>query len=390
MESRFKTATVRLVFDRYKTASKTKLGTVQMEITYMRKRKWVSTGVRLYKDQWDDRKHVINSTDVIELNEQLNGMVTDMERWLRDNVPFSWEKLADHLKSPGAKDDFCKFVLDTINGRNNIRATTKRTHREIVSVLAEYGRINTVRDLTPSNIMDFDNFLHGKRIRKLDKEGREIFVPMRQQSIYGLHKLLKTYIHIAMRRGMLHSDPYAGLRFKRGESEPDRYLTEAELNALSGAVLRSGCVARARDLFVFQCYTGLAYSDMKEFDFSKVRNDDGVMLYKGKRRKTGEQFCFILLDRARQVLERYDYKLPIVTLEQYNRCLKKASEDAGIGKSLSSHWGRRTAAVMFANHHVPYEVVAKILGHADVKTTAAFYARILDSSVIDAMKKAGL
>ena len=51
---------------------------------------------------------------------------------------------------------------------------------------------------------------------------------------------------------------------------------------------------------------------------------------------------------------------------------------------------RRTAAVMFANHHVPYEIVAKILGHGNVSTTAEFYARILDSSVIEAMKKAGL
>lgn len=54
MNNIYKEATVRLVFDRYKTASKTKKGTVQLEITFMRKRKWVSTGVRLFKDQWND------------------------------------------------------------------------------------------------------------------------------------------------------------------------------------------------------------------------------------------------------------------------------------------------------------------------------------------------
>ena len=82
MNNIYKEATVRLVFDRYKTASKTKKGTVQLEITFMRNRKWISTGVRLFKDQWNDRKHVVNSTSMIELNNLLNKTVTDMESWL--------------------------------------------------------------------------------------------------------------------------------------------------------------------------------------------------------------------------------------------------------------------------------------------------------------------
>lgn len=391
MNSVYKEATVRLVFDRYKTASKTKKGTVQMEITFMRKRKWISTGVRLYKNQWDDRKHIINSVNMIEWNDFLNKAVTDMETWIRSNTPFSWEKLEAYLKAPKSSDNFRDYVLDAINGRNDIRDSTKKTHRKLVSMLAEYGKMVSFDDVTPVNILDFDNWLHGRKIRKLDKGGNEMFVPMRQQSIFDFHKLMKTYIHIAIRRGVMDKDPYMGLRFKRGESEPDRYLTEDELKRLMEADMRSGSVARSRDMFVFQCYTGLAYADLKQFDFSKVRNvEDGVMLYKGQRKKTGETFCFILLDKAKEILEKYDYKLPVISQEGYNANLKKAATDADIDKPISSHWGRRTAAVMFANHHVPYEIVAKILGHSDVKTTAEFYARILDSSVIEAMKKAGL
>ena len=138
MNNIYKEATVRLVFDRYKTASKTKKGTVQLEITFMRKRKWISTGVRLFKDQWNDRKHVVNSTNMIELNDFLNKTVTDMESWLRDNSPFSWEKLEAYLKAPKKSDNFRDFVLDTINGRNDIRDSTKKTHRKLVSMLAEY------------------------------------------------------------------------------------------------------------------------------------------------------------------------------------------------------------------------------------------------------------
>lgn len=390
MGNTYKDASVRLVFDRYKTASKTKKGTVQLEITFNRKRKWISTGIRLFKDQWNDRKHVVNSMNSIELNKRLNGKVLGMETWIRDNRPFSWEKLERNLSSSDMSNSFLDFVVNTINGRNDIRDSTKRTHKKLAGMLKEYGKIESFSDITQANIIDFDNFLHGRKIRKLRKDGVEFFTTMRQQSIFEFHKMMKIYINIAIRMGLIKSNPYSLLKFKRGESIPDRYLTEEELSKLASSDMRSGGVARARDMFVFQCYTGLSYADLKAFDFTLAKEANGDLVYRGSREKTGEPFCFVILEKAKEILEKYDYKLPVVNMNLYNANLKKASKDAGIGKPLSSHWGRRTAAVMFANHHVPYEIVAKILGHGNVSTTAEFYARILDSSVIEAMKKAEL
>lgn len=387
MSNIYKEATARLVFDRYKTASKTKKGTVQMEITFMRKRKWISTGVRLYKDQWNDRKHVVNSMDMIELNDILNKTITDTERWIRSNSPFSWEKFNAYIEAPKKSDNFRDYVLKTINERNDIRDSTKRTHRKLVSMLSEYGKITSFDDVTPANIMDFDNWMHGRKIRKIDKDGNEMFVPMRQQSIFDFHKLMKTYIHIAMRKGIMNKDPYIGLMFKRGESEPDRYLTEEELKRLIEADMRSGSVARSKDMFVFQCYTGLAYADLKLFDFTKATETNGSLLYSGKRKKTGETFYFVLLPKAMEILKKYDFRLPVISNEGYNQNLKKVSEDAGIGKPISSHWARRTAAMAFANHGVPMEVVAKILGHSNTLTTQKFYASITGETVAREMCK---
>lgn len=382
--------TIRLVFDRKHVSSKKKKGLVQIEVCYERKRKWIGTGIKLYSDQWNDRKHVINSTFQFEWNDVLDAKVREIEAWIRENLPFEWQRFDEFIKAPGTSDDFREYVLDTINGRNDIRESTKKTHRKLVSVLKEYGEIRTFSDLIPANIISFDNWLHGRRIRKLDKEGNEKFVPMRQQTIFDFHKLLKIYIHKAIRQGLVKSDPYIGLRFKRGESEPERYVLESELRIIESSPMRSGSVARARDMFVFQCYTGLAYSDLKAFDVSKVGFEEGMAVYKGRRAKTDEKFCFVLVDKVKKIMEKYAGRLPVTSIENYNMNLKKVAEDAGIDKPLSSHWGRRTAAVMFANHHIPYEIVAKILGHGNVSTTAEFYARILDSSVIEAMKKARL
>ena len=107
----------------------------------------------------------------------------------------------------------------------------------------------------------------------------------------------------------------------------------------------------------------------------------------GKRKKTGEPFFFVLLPEAMRILRKYRFKLPVVAEQSYNEILKKVARDAGIDKPLSSHWGRRTAAVILVNHGVRIEVVAKILGHASVSTTEQFYAQIVNKTIIREMKK---
>lgn len=384
---------VRLVFDRKHAASKTKKGLVQIEITLQMKRKWVSTSVKLYKDQWDDRKHVVKSTQAVELNEFLNRQVSDLEKWLRSNLPFSWEKLDKHLKEGDVSDNFIDFVEKSIKERNDITESTKKSHKKLVNVLDEYGKIKFFSDLTRAGILDFDNWLHGRKVRKLDKQGIEHWEPMRQQSLYDFHKIMKIYINRAVQRGLINANPYAGQHFKRGESEPDRYLTEDELHQLEAAEMRNGSIARAKDLFIFQCYTGLSYSDLRLFDFTKVKDADGEKLYSGKRKKTGEVFYFILLPKAVGVLEKHDFKLPVISNEGLNQNLKKVAEGAGLDVPLSTHWARRTAAMIFANHGVPMEVVAKILGHSNTLTTQKFYADITGETVareMSKLKKAGL
>lgn len=380
-----KIPSVRLVFDRKHVATKTKRGLVQMEITLQMKRKWVSTGIKLYKDQWNDRKHVVNSSESIEQNEWLDSQVTDMEKWLRDNQPFSWEKLDMHLKEGMATDNFLEFLDTTIKERNDIKDSTKKTHRKLISILKEYGKMAFFSDLTPNAIMDFDNWLHGRKIRKLDREGNERMEKMKQQSIHDYHKVMHIYITIARRRGLIKDDPYFGLSFPRGESEANRYLSVEELLKFKDAPMRSGSVARARDLFTFQSYTGLSYSDLKEFDFTKADKSGKDYMYNGKREKTGETFCFLILPEAMRILKKYDYHLPVKTVENYNQQLKKAAADAGIGKPLSTHWARRTAGVMFINAGVRLEVVAKILGHSSVTTTEKYYTDITGDTVANEM-----
>lgn len=381
--------TIKLLFDRKHVASKTTRGLLQIQIAYKCKRRFVSTGVKLYINQWNESRHVINHIDSIELNEEINGRVATMERWVRENMPFSWEKLDKYLNKEEQPIDFIEFIETTLKGRNDIRESTRKAQYRIVSILKKWGGINTFADLTTDKILDFDNYLHGRRLKKYNAEGHVMKTRMRQDSIYNYHKLLKTYIGIAVKRGIIKGNPYLALHFKKGNSEPDRYLTVAELKVLEEAQMRSGSIARARDLFVFECYTGLSYSDLMEFDFSKAeRTEQDTLLYRGRRVKTGVPYYFVLLPKAMEILRKYNYKLPVVSDVVLNRNLKVAAKCAGINKPLASHWARRTAGMMFANSGVRMEVVAKILGHSTTKITQKFYASISAQTVAAEMSLA--
>ncbi len=391
-----KIPTARLVFDRKHNATPGKCrggetprrGAVQIEVLYKRQRKWIGTGVKLYADQWDANRWVVQHSEMFALNDSLRKQLEAMERWLFNNFStkeFSWDALKTYVDSGGEQDSFLLFVEKMVEERNDIRESSRRVQRKLLTMMYEFKGLRHFSDITPAGVLDFDNFLHGRKVRKLALDGREEVVPLRQSTVFSYHKTLKTYIHMAMARGYVKADPYAGLRFKRGESEPDRYLSEEELHRIETGGMRSGSVARARDMFLFQCYTGLAYADLRAFDFAAAERHGDGYVYSGRRVKTGEPFFFLLLPKAMEILEKYGYRLPVTGIEGYNRRLKTVAKDAGVGKPIASHWGRRTAAMVFLNKGIRLETVAKILGHSDVATTQAFYAQISKETVADEM-----
>ena len=92
---------------------------------------------------------------------------------------------------------------------------------------------------------------------------------------------------------------------------------------------------RVRDMFLFQCYTGLAYSDLMRFDFSKAKRGKEYYVLTNDRKKTGEGFAVVLLPKAMKILKKYKMKIPQLTCEQYNMRLKVMADMCGIDKPIS-------------------------------------------------------
>lgn len=363
--------TMRFVFDRKHVATRNKKGLVQIEVTSEGKRKWIGTSVKLYADQWNEKKKVVNSVHSIQLNAMLDGMMSKLNDFIldlfRNDQQFDFEKLNAFLEKSNHSDSFIDFVRTRIEDRTDIEESTRKQHRTLLQSLEKFGKLNYMDDLTKANITLYDEFLHQQEIS--------------QPTIYNYHKRLKRYLHEAMKFGLLNEDPYVGLHFERGRFEKRKYLTEEELKMIRICKINMPSIDRIRDLFLFQCYTGLAYADFEKFNFEKdVEERNGKYIVSDRRKKTNEDYKIVLLTPAIEILKKYDYKLPIISNQKYNVSLKVVAQYAGIDKNITTHMGRHTFAVFALNNGVPIEIVAKMLGHTNIRTTQV-YAKVLNSEV---------
>lgn len=353
---------ISLVFDHKKVATKTKEGLVQVRVYHGRERKYFSTGVRVYSDQWSEKHHVRNRADAVALNEQIDLAVSKARdcanEVIRSSGDFIWDKFVALMKLGSQKaGSFIDFVGERIGKRGN-RSSTQKQHWVFYGSLVDYALIQTFNDLTLININKYEDWLRQKGIA--------------QTTIYAYMKRFKVYVAEAVRFGLLDRNPFEGVHYERGKPKGRKYLTKEELDTIKGLELNE-TLSKVRDTFLFMCYTSLAYSDAAKFDFKRdVTERDGKFVFEDKRQKTDEEYFIVLIPQAMGILERYGYKLPFFANQRMNDYLKVIAQFAGIKKPISTHYARHTGAMLALNNGVRIEAVQRMLGHANVKTTQVY------------------
>jgi site-specific recombinase XerD len=206
---------------------------------------------------------------------------------------------------------------------------------------------------------------------------------------------LKTITSISIRSGWLVKDPFNGISLTL--KEVDRpYLTLEELERLIEFNSVFDRLNRVRDFFVFSCYTGLAYIDVKKLKRAEIEGNDEMGFWiRTRRQKTGGRANIPLLDIPMSIIRNYcqlelldaeDPILPILSNQKMNAYLKELADLCNIQKQLSYHVARHTfATTVTMMNGVPIETVSKMLGHKNIHSTQ-HYARIVDKKVGDDMK----
>ncbi len=367
-------------------------GPLEVRITINRKPYYISTGIKVRKNEWKFGM-VVDRVDCRELNERLGIVVRRIESEINAAIDEGRELDIKEIKRRVYQVDVTANgtgLLDWIKEQvelSTLGEGTVKHYRTLVARLEQYGGLNRWADLTAENIVKWDAWLHNLTKQQTEAERLSGEPPARisDAAIYNYHKCLKALLNKALRYDRISTNPYTKLRgqFKRGERDRVDYLTEEEMRAFEALHPIAGSqMAMARDLFVLQMYTGMAYSDIQRFDIGDYRLVDGVWQNVGQRVKTGVAYISHLLPPVVEVLERYNYQVPRMSNTDYNRCLKALGMAVGIERPLHSHMARHTFATYMLANGARIENVSRMLGHTNIVQTQR-YAKVLAQSVHD-------
>ncbi len=367
------------------------VGQIEVRITVDRKSYYFGTSIRVRRsdfvagrivgcagaDALNDRLSIIYTKVIDIVNEALReGKAIDMKD-IKRRVWESTEAVSDST-------EFLTWIEKQIP-MLPISDGTRKHYWPLYDRLTDFNQIRKWSDVTVENIAEFDGYLHNVIVPVSDAAAKRGLKPKKlsDAAIYNYHKCLKALLNRADSFGKIDRNPYERMKgkFKRGDRASVEYLTEDEMKAFESLLPQRGTqMETAHDLFIFQMYTGLSFSDMQKFDFRDYKKDGNRWVYTGQRVKTGVPFVGTLLAPAIRVLEKYGYSVPKIDNADYNHQLKALGVMAGIRTTLHSHLARHTFATYMLRNGAKIENVSKMLGHTNITQTQR-YAKVLAESV---------
>ncbi|TFD93778.1 site-specific integrase [Dysgonomonas capnocytophagoides] len=352
-------------------------------------------------ENWDQTKGKLKTKDKLstEINmyiDTVRAKVQNIHRQLEaDNLEISAKEICSRFCGVEEKQKTLIEVFEEHNkeikqleGKGYAQKTiirfegTVRYLKEFLKKEYKKPDIN-LKDIDLPFIQKFDTFL------KTEKN-------CAQNTAITRLKQVKKIMRIAYSNDWIQKDPFMTYRFKFEETNIE-FLTQEELNSIIQKEFSIERLSTVKDIFLFQCFTGLAFSDIEQLKSEHLLKDNNGSLWIRKNRQKTNNMCNIpLITAAKVLIDKYanhpgciekNVLFPVPTNQRMNSYLKEIADLCGITKKLSTHVARHTAAtIVFLANKVSLENVAKILGHSNVRTTQ-HYAKVLDSSIMRDMQE---
>lgn len=386
-----------LFFIRESKARKNGNVPIEVMITVNGERNSFSTGKQIAIEKWDKTKQQVKGKDqgTQNLNNYLKAIKAKLyqkeaellERGFIITAQILYDAYFDKVESLKERSLFEVFEehnqeQEKLVGNGVSKAThwvsvyTIRLLREFVQ--QKYKREDLyLRELNLNFIQSFHSFL------RIDKG-------MAQNSSTKHLKLLKKIINLSVANSYMAFNPFSTYKVEREPVDID-FLDEEELRKIINFDTPLPRLERAKDMFLFGCFTGLSYIDIKTLTPEHFEKDNTGRIWIKKRRvKTGVLSRIPLLPIAKLILDKYkggEKLLPIQDPADINKYLKDIAILCGINKRICFHTSRHTFAstVTLANN-ISLEVVSKMLGHTNTRMTA-HYAKLIDKCIGEQMDK---
>ena len=356
-----------------------------------------STGIAITASQWDKDKERIKgrTTDALSTNLQLDNIASGLQAIFR-KIEMSDDLSLERIKSEflGKKDEIDTFMqlfekhntdISKQVGISVSKATLQKYNvckRHFSDFLDKQYKRNDLKltELTYLVIREFDLYLR-------------TVVGQNSNTATKTMKTFKTITLLGQKMGVLLHDPFMNHRFHL-EPVNRGFLTDEEILLIANKEIGIPRLELVRDIFIFSCFTGLAYIDVSNLTPDHIITLGDKQWIMTQRQKTSVETNILLLDIPKAIIDKYnpaypkrENKLfPILSNQKMNAYLKEIADLCGIKKNLTFHLARHTFATMSLSKGVPMESVSKMLGHTNIKTTQ-IYARITNKKIEHDMEK---
>ena len=349
-----------------------------------------STGISVKSSQWDKEKERIKgrTTEALNTNLQLDNIASGLQSIFR-RIEMSDVVSLERIKSEflGKKEE-----IDTL-----MQLFEKHNGDVAKQVGVSVGKAT----LQKYNVCKrhFSEFLE-KQYKRSDLKLTELtYVVIREFDLYlrtevgqnantatKTMKTFKTITLLGQKMGVLLHDPFMNHRF---HIEPVNrgFLTDEEILLIANKDLSISRLELVRDIFIFSCFTGLAYIDVSNLTPDHIVTLGDKQWIMTQRQKTSVETNVLLLDIPKAIIAKYGGKtyrngklFPMLTNQKTNSYLKEIADICGIKRNLTFHLARHTFATMSLSKGVPMESVSKMLGHTNIRTTQ-IYARITNKKI---------
>ena len=349
-----------------------------------------STGISVKSAQWDKEKERIKgrTTEALNTNLQLDNIASGLQsifRRIEMSDVVSLERIKSEFLGKKEEIDTLMQLFEKHNGDvakqvgvSVGKATLQKYNvckRHFSEFLEEQYKRSDLKltELTYVVIREFDLYLRTE-------------VGQNPNTATKTMKTFKTITLLGQKMGVLLHDPFMNHRF---HIEPVNrgFLTDEEILLIANKDLGISRLELVRDIFIFSCFTGLAYIDVSNLTPDHIVTLGDKQWIMTQRQKTSVETNVLLLDIPKAIIAKYGGKtyrngklFPMLTNQKTNSYLKEIADICGIKKNLTFHLARHTFATMSLSKGVPMESVSKMLGHTNIRTTQ-IYARITNKKI---------
>ena len=383
-------STFRILFYENKQRAKDGSVPIYVRLTINGKSTFVSSRLTIPLALWDSaaNKAIGKSIEAKRINAELDRIRAKLmhhyQRLSDRDAYVTAERVRSAYLGLGAEyetllEAFDKFNRDFKQHVGVDRAqSTYRKYDNVRKRLAEFlhDKLHRedipLKELIETFITDYDLYLRSER-------------GLTPSCVCIYTKPLKMIVTKAHNAGLIARNPFADYHPKKTTKERG-YLIESELQALMNHKFEFESYNKVRDIFVFSCFTGMAHADVKSLTQDMIqRSFDGDQWIVKRRQKTNTPFKIKLCSITKYIINKYKREvtgtnlvLPVPDIAYCNRILKKIAIEVGIEKSITYHMARHTFATTNAlAQGIRIEVVSRMLGHTNIKTTQ-IYAKVTD------------